>query len=180
VSKKQDEYVTTAATIPCLCKQVIKKSQWHDPLIPNDLSDDTFHDIDWKSVQSLIKWQPVGQWFQLAKYAHNRTPTLHQHATQDSSINQWCFMCSALKEDINQVLWCPNDLRDAGHTKAKIQFLDHLAKVHTLALMANVIMIALNHWFSNLPSDLVPHLPTGPNKPNCQLHWLINNAQLFL
>jgi hypothetical protein len=85
-------------------------------------------------------------------------------------------MCGALKEDIDHVLRCPSDLRDAAHTKAKIHFRDHLAKVHTPAPMANVIMTALDHWFSNLPPDLVPRLPTGPNKPNCQLHRLINNA----
>jgi hypothetical protein len=156
-------------------KWLIKKSQQHDPLIPNDWSDDTFNDIDWKSVQSSIKWKPVVQQFQLAKYAQNWTPTLHQHATQDNSIYRRCFTCSALKEDINHVLWCPSDLCDAAHTKAKIQFVNHLAKLHTPAPMANIIMTALNHWFSNLPPNLVPCLPTGHNEPNCQLHWLINN-----
>ncbi len=165
VSKKQDEYVMTAATIPHLCKQLIKKSQWHNPLIPNS--------------QWLVWWHVWWHWLEeclVTKYAHNWTPTLYQCTTQDNSIDRWCFMCSALKEDINHVLWCPCELRDAAHTKAKIQFLNHLAKVHTPAPMANVIMTALDHWFSNLPHNVVPHLPTGPNKPNCQLHWLINNA----
>ena len=61
VSKKQDEYVTTAATVPRLHKRLIIKSQRHNPLIPNDWSDDTFEDIDWKSVRSSIKRQPVGR-----------------------------------------------------------------------------------------------------------------------
>jgi hypothetical protein len=88
VSKKQDEYVTTAATVPRLRKRLTLKSQHHDPLIPNDWSDDTFDDIDWKSVRLSIKRQPVGRRFQISKFAHNWTLTLHQQATQDNSINR--------------------------------------------------------------------------------------------
>ena len=47
---------------------------------------------------------------------------------------------------------------------------------HTPASMAKVIMTALDQWFSNLPPELVPHLPTRPDDPNQQLHHLINDA----
>jgi hypothetical protein len=36
-----------------------------------------------------------GRQFQLAKYSHNWTPTLHQCATQDNSIDWCCFTCGA-------------------------------------------------------------------------------------
>jgi hypothetical protein len=175
VSKKQDKYVTTAATVPQLRKRLTLKSQHHDPLIPNDWSDATFDDIDWKSVWSSIKRQPVSRRFQISKFAHNWTP-IHQRATQDNSINRRCFKCGAWKEDIDHVLQCPSNLRDAAQTKAKTQFLNHLAKHHTPAPMATVIMSALDQWFSSLPPDLVPCLPTGPTEPNCMLHRLINKA----
>jgi hypothetical protein len=42
--------------------------------------------------------------------------------------------------------------------------------------MANVIMSAIDRWFSGLQPALVPRLPTGPDDPNQQLHKLINNA----
>jgi hypothetical protein len=67
-------------------------------------------------------------------------------------------------------------LRDAARTKAKTQFLNHLAKYHTPALMAYVMITALDQWFSKLPPDLVPRLPTGPTKLNRNLHQLINKA----
>ncbi len=176
VSKKQDKYVRTAATVLRLHKCLTLKSQCHDPLIPNDWSDDTFDDIDWKSVRLSIKCQPYGWHFQISKFAHNWTPTLHQRATQDNSINWRCFKCGAWKEDIDHVLWCPSDLCDTARTKAKTQFLNHLAKYHTPAPMATIIMSALDRWFSSLPPDLVPCLPTGPTEPNCILHRLINKA----
>jgi hypothetical protein len=42
--------------------------------------------------------------------------------------------------------------------------------------MATIIMSTLDRWFSSLPPDLVPHLPTGPTEPNCILHRLINKG----
>jgi hypothetical protein len=45
VTKKQDNYVTTAATAPRLRKQLIKKSKQHDPFLAADWEMTTFHDI---------------------------------------------------------------------------------------------------------------------------------------
>jgi hypothetical protein len=51
VTKKQDDYVTTAATAPRLRKRLIKKSkQQHDPFLKADWDMTTFNDIDWKSM----------------------------------------------------------------------------------------------------------------------------------
>jgi hypothetical protein len=55
VSKKQDQYITTTATAPCMCECLIDKSQRHDPYIPSDWADLTFNDINWKSVCSSFK-----------------------------------------------------------------------------------------------------------------------------
>jgi hypothetical protein len=52
VSKKQDSYVTTAATAPHLRKQLIAKSKQHDPFLTVLWDDVTFNNIDWNSVQS--------------------------------------------------------------------------------------------------------------------------------
>jgi hypothetical protein len=50
VSKKQDAYVTTAATAPRLRKQLIAKSKQHDPFLTVPWDDVTFNDINWNSV----------------------------------------------------------------------------------------------------------------------------------
>jgi hypothetical protein len=50
VTKKQDNYITTAATSPQLRKQLIKKSKWHDPFLAANWQGTMFDDIDWKSV----------------------------------------------------------------------------------------------------------------------------------
>jgi hypothetical protein len=52
VAKKQDDYVTTAATAPQLHKQLIKKSKRHDPFLAADWQGTTFDDINWKSIRS--------------------------------------------------------------------------------------------------------------------------------
>jgi hypothetical protein len=109
VTKKQDDYVTTAATAPRFRKQLIKKSKWHDPFLEADWDMTMFNDIDWKSVQSSFGHLTKGQQFQLAKFTHNWTPTLHQRATQDNSINQRCFACRAWREDIDHILRCPSE-----------------------------------------------------------------------
>jgi hypothetical protein len=50
ITKKQDDYVTTAATAPLLCKRLIKKSKRHDPFLEQDWDAATFKDIDWKGM----------------------------------------------------------------------------------------------------------------------------------
>jgi hypothetical protein len=50
ITKKQDNYVTTAATAPRLHKRLIKKSKWHDPFLKQDWDAATFEDIDWKGM----------------------------------------------------------------------------------------------------------------------------------
>jgi hypothetical protein len=176
VTKKQDDYITTAGTAPRLRKRLIKKSKWHDPFLPANWQGTMFNDIDWKSVQSSFGRLTKGRQFQLSKYAHNWTPTLHQQATQDNSINQHCFACGAWQEDINHVLHCPSDHQAASRDKAKTQFLNHLTKYYTPSPMAQVIMAVLDQWLATLPPALVPHLPTDPDKSNQLLHKLINNA----
>jgi hypothetical protein len=77
-----------AATAPWLHKRLIKKSKWHDPFLKQDWDAATFEDIDWKGMWSSFGCLTKGQQFQLSKYAHNWTPTLHQRATQDNSIDR--------------------------------------------------------------------------------------------
>jgi hypothetical protein len=52
ITKKQYDYVTTAATAPRLCKCLIKKSKRHDPFLEQDWDAATFKDINWKGMQS--------------------------------------------------------------------------------------------------------------------------------
>jgi hypothetical protein len=176
VSKKQDEYVTTAATAPRMRERLIEKSQRHDPFIPTNWANSTVDNIDWKNLRSSFQNLTAGRRFQLAKFAHNWTPTLHQRATQDNSIDRRCFHCGAWKEDIDHVLRCSSDQRDTARTKARKLLLDHFTYYHTPAPMAEMIITALDRWFANLPPDLVPRLPTGPDDPNQHLHHLINEA----
>jgi hypothetical protein len=176
VTKKQDDYVTMAATAPWLRKRLIKKSKWHDPFLASNWQGTTFDDIDWKSVRSSFGCLTKGWQFKLSKYAHNWTPTLHQWATQDNSIDWCCFACGAWREDIDHVLRCPSNQWAAAWDKAKTQFLNHLTKYYTPAPRARVIMAALDWWLANLPPALVPCLPTGRDKSNQLLHKLINDA----
>jgi hypothetical protein len=83
IAKKQDDYVTTAATAPQLRKCLIKKSKRHNPLIEQDLQISIGKACNPPCFSHLTK----GRQFQLAKYSHNWTPTLHQCATQDNSID---------------------------------------------------------------------------------------------
>jgi hypothetical protein len=78
ICKKQDEYVITAATAPHLRKRLIDKSNQHDPFLTTPWEDTTFDNIDWKSVRSSFGRLSKGRQFQLSKYTHNWTPTLHQ------------------------------------------------------------------------------------------------------
>jgi hypothetical protein len=78
ITKKQDDYVTTAATAPRLRKCLIKKSKRHDPFLKQDWDATTFEDIDWKGMRSSFGGLTKGRQFQLSKYAHNWTLTLHQ------------------------------------------------------------------------------------------------------
>jgi hypothetical protein len=66
VTKKQVNYITMAATAPRLCKQLIKKSKWHDPFLASDWQGTMFDNIDWKSVQSSFGCLTKGQQFQLS------------------------------------------------------------------------------------------------------------------
>jgi hypothetical protein len=57
---------------------LIKKSKRHDPFLKQDWNATTFEDIDWKGMQSSFGRLTKGRQFQLSKYTHNWTPTLHQ------------------------------------------------------------------------------------------------------
>jgi hypothetical protein len=98
-----------AATAPRLRKHLIKKSKRHDPFLKQDWDAATFEDIDWKGMRSSFGHLTKGQQFQLSKSAHNWTPTLHQRATQDNSIDWHCFACGAWREDIDHILRCPSN-----------------------------------------------------------------------
>jgi hypothetical protein len=109
ITKKQDNYVTTAAAAPRLRKRLIKKSKRHDPLLEHDWDAATFKDINWKGVLSSFSRLTKGCQFQLTKYSHNWTPTLHHRATQDNSTDQHYFTCGAWREDIDHIFHCPSD-----------------------------------------------------------------------
>jgi hypothetical protein len=101
VTKKQDEYV---------------KSKRHDPFIPNDWTAAMFNNIDWQSVRASTKCLSDGQRFQIAKFAHNWTPTLDQRAIQDNSIDQRCFTCGAWRKTIDHVLHCKSGFPPSNQT----------------------------------------------------------------
>ncbi len=101
---------------------------------------------------------------------------LHQQATQDNSIDWQCLAGRNLKEDIDHILQCPSSQQSDSQDKAQHQFKMHLSQYYTPAPMAEVILQALDHWFSNLQPNFVPRLPTGPDEPNWHLHQLINEA----
>ena len=160
VTKAHDDYVTTAATAPQLCQHIIKDSKKRDKFIPNDWTDATFDDVDWKAINSSLKAVSIGRRFQLSKFAHEWTPTLHHLAKIDNSIDRRCFACQHLrnfvKEDIDHMRRCTSERRTTARTKAVLDFKQHLSRYHTPAPMANCIMSALERWFKDLPPDRVP------------------------
>ena len=118
ISKNQDDYIKTAATAPRLCQHIIKDSKKCDKFIPNEWTDEMFDNINWKAVRSSFMAVSMGQQYQLAKFAHEWTPTLHHLTKIDNSIDQQCFAYSHLqnfvKEDSNHLLHCTSN----HHTKA--------------------------------------------------------------
>jgi hypothetical protein len=172
--------VRTAATVTRLREHLISHSQSRDKFIPNDWTDRTFDDIDWKPLCSSMKAVSFGRRFQLSKFIHKWTPTLDHLARIDNSVDRRCFACKHLrnfvKEDIDHVLRCHSERRIAARTKALQTFETHLSCCHTPAPMANCIVAALERWFQDLPPDLVPCLPTNDNDPNRLLHQAINDA----
>ena len=87
ISKNQDDYVKTAATAPHLCQHIIKDSKKCDKFIPNEWTDEMFDDVNWKVVRSSFKAISMGRHYQLAKFAHEWTPTLHHLAKINNSID---------------------------------------------------------------------------------------------
>ena len=113
VTKAHDDYVTTAATAPRLCQHIIEDSKKRDKFIPNDWTDATLDDVNWKAINSSLKAVSIGRRFQLSKFAHEWTPTLHHLAKIDNSIDRRCFACQHLrnfvKEDIDHMLRCTSE-----------------------------------------------------------------------
>jgi hypothetical protein len=175
ITKKQDEQVITAATAPRLQTVMCKKSQKRDPNIHEPWTDDTFNTIDWLTVRSSFKSQAPGRKLQIAKFTHEWTPTMHQRALMDNSLDRRCFACQHLCEDINHVLRCTSPRRIVARTKALDDFQNHLSRYFTPAPMTSVIMSCLRKWYDGrIPVILL--LPTDDSDSNAVLHRLINTA----
>jgi hypothetical protein len=87
ITKKQDETVVTAATAPSLQTVLCKKSQKRDPDISHSWTNETFDDIDWTAVCSSFKSLAPGRKLQISKFTHEWTPTMHQCAIMDNSLD---------------------------------------------------------------------------------------------
>ena len=176
-SKKQDVYVHTDLKGPRLRKRLIKKSKKHDPFITDDWDDATFKISIGNQYKPPLKARLQGSTISFPSLS--TIGLLHCTTVPpkpDNSIDRRCFECGAWQEMIDHVLQCPAECQAEACDKAKIIFLKHLTQYHTPALMANVIMSAIDRWLSGLQPALVPQLPTRPDNPNQQLHKLINNA----
>ena len=101
---------------------------------------------------------------------------MRQRATQDNSVDRRCFARGCLKEDVDHVLRCPSDRRSDSRSKARHQLLSRLTKRCAPAPAAEVIVQALDRWFSSLQPSLAPSLPAGPGEPNQHLRQLANEA----
>jgi hypothetical protein len=175
VTKRQDEYVTTAATTPRHREYLIKKSQRRDEFIPSDWSNSTFDDIDFRNLEHSMKAMSFGRRIQISKFAHNWTPTRDHLACIDNKVDRRCFACGNLKESIDHVLRCSSDRRAAARLKAINGLRKHFSDYHTPAPMSAMIIASVTLWFEGR-HPTVPLLDVSPNNVNCELHQLINDA----
>jgi hypothetical protein len=175
VTKRQDEYVTTAATTPRHRKYLIKKSQRRDPFITTDWTDATFDDIDFRALEQSMKATSFGRRIQISKFAHNWTPTRDHLACIDNKVDRRCFACGNLKENIDHVLRCPSDRRAAARLKAINELRKHLSDYYTPAPMSAIIIDSVSLWLEGR-RPTVPLLDVSPNNVNSELHLLINDA----
>jgi hypothetical protein len=118
----------------------MKYSKKWDPVIEVEWTDDTFNSVDWQANKSSFNALSLGKKIQISKYAHEWTPTLHQQAHIDDKIDRWCFACRNLKENVTHMLQCPSTRRQAAQTKTLYDFKNHLARYHTPAPMATLII----------------------------------------
>jgi hypothetical protein len=127
VTKKQDCHINTAATATTLQDTIIKDSKRQDPTIDTEWTEDTFKSVDWQANGSSFKALTPGQHLQISKYAHEWTPTMHHWAQISNKIDQWCFACGHLKENVQHMLLCPSGCRQAARSKAINKFCTHLS-----------------------------------------------------
>jgi hypothetical protein len=73
------------------------------------------------------------------------------------------------------MLRCPSTCRQAAQNKTLHDFKNHLARYHTPAPMATLIIECLEAWYDG-KRPTVTLLPTNDNDPNATLHQLINKA----
>jgi hypothetical protein len=140
VTKKQDCHINTAATATTLQDTIIKDSKRQDPTIATEWTEDTFKSVDWQANGSSFKALTPGQHLQISKYAHEWTPTMHHWAQISNKIDQWCFACGHLKENVQHMLLCPSGCRQAARSKAINKFCTHLSWYHTPAWRSNIIL----------------------------------------
>jgi hypothetical protein len=169
VTKKQEAHVITATTAPALQQSIMKDSKKRDPLIEAEWTDDTFNSVDWQANKSSFDALSPGKKIQISKYAHEWTLTLHQRAHIDNKIDRRCFTCGNLKENVTHMLRCPSTHQQAAQTKTLHDFKNHLARYHTPAPMATLIIECLEAWYDG-KRPTVTLLPTNDNDPNATFH----------
>jgi len=175
VTKKLEEYVTTAATAPRHRKYLTERSMKRDRTIPNDWHDDTFDDIDWKSIGSSMKAMTIGRRIQISKFTHEWNPHAHNLATRDNKIDRRCFACRHLREDTDHIYRCPSERRQAARLKATSDFHNHLSRYFTPAPMAALLKKCIEHWLAGRePQHELPLSTT--DTATSELHHLINVA----
>jgi hypothetical protein len=174
VTKKIDDYIMKASTADRHREYLKDRSMRIDPKIANKWTDETFHDIDWFPLESSLKSMPFGVRIQISKYMVNWTPTGHHLANIDNSNDRRCFACQNLKEDVDHVLRCPSDPRNAAREKAFTELASHFSRYYTPAPMAKLITDVLRRWFDGSP-PIALHLPTD-DESTAELHAAINKA----
>lgn len=175
VTKTQESHVITVTTAPALQESVMSDSKKRGPVIEEQWTEATFNCVDWQANQSSFKALSPGKKIQIAKFAHEWTPTLHHRANVDNKIDRQCFACGNLKENVTHMLRCKSDPRKAARTKALYEMRNHFARHHTPAPMAALIIDSLEAWYDG-HRPTISLLPTDDDDPNATLHRLINEA----
>ena len=102
----------------------------------------------YEEIEKSIKAMSIGRRIQISKFVHDWTPTKHQLALFDNSIDRRCFACGNLKENVTHVFQCTSERRQTARASAITAFKEHLAKYHTPVPMANIILQCMEKWLT--------------------------------
>ena len=140
VTKHLKHRVRQAITLPRLQLYLRQKFNWDDT---------TFHSIDWKSYEQIIKKYTESR-TTIVKHLHLLSPTGHIAHRNDPNLPHECPACSAPFEDNNHIITCPHPTRSVWRditTQKILQYRNDESDPHLLDILRD----GISRYHRNLP-----------------------------